>query len=254
MTSLLSKKTVLITGAASGIGLAMSRNFAEQGARLILVDVNASALKQEAKALQNLFPTAEIEAIKVDICKRKEVEKKLGAIKRVDILVNNAGIGPGAEPFYKSKLENDEATVNVNINGTMYVTRTLLPGMVKRKAGHVIFIGSIAAVEPYDNHAMYCATKAATRAFSQSLRRELVDKGVKISIIHPGKVRTNFSLAKYKGNTKKAQQEYRAFAPLEAEDIANTAVFIASQPAHVQIQEVVMTSSDQAMARLVKNA
>lgn len=254
MTNRLTNKHVLITGAASGIGLAMSRQFAEEGASLYLLDVDEAALQTQVAALEELFPSLVVQAIVVNICDRANVEEVLSNLPPIDVLINNAGIGPGSEPFYQSKIENDEATINVNINGTMYITRSLLPDMVEAEAGHIIFVGSIAAVEPYDNHAIYCATKAATRAFSQSLRRELVDKGVKVSIIHPGKVRTNFSLAKHKGDPEKAQQEYDAFTPLEAEDIANTAVFIATQPAHVQIQEVVLTSADQAMARLVKES
>ncbi len=250
MTTTLFEKTVLITGAASGIGKACAHAFAQLSASLILVDMNATALKEQAAQLKKTYPNVLVKTIVVNISKRAQVEKKLSGLA-IDILVNNAGIGPGSEAFYETQLDNDIATVEVNLLGTIFVTRSILPEMVKRKQGSVIFIGSIAAIEAYNNHATYCATKAGVRALAQSIRRELLGTTIRVSMIHPGKVRTHFSLAKHKGNTKKAAAEYDAFTPLEAEDIASMAAYIATAPDHVQIQEVLMTSVDQATAREV---
>lgn len=246
-------KTVCITGATSGIGKAIALRLAKEGYRLILTGRRADRLNELKDALEHDFKI-NVATLCVDIRKyedmREAVELLPEACKEVDILVNNAGLAVGMEPVHTGDTDDWERMIDTNIKGLLYATRVISPGMVARRSGHIINIGSIAGKEVYPNGAVYCATKHAVDALSKGMRMDLLPYGIRVTQICPGAVETEFSLVRFKGDRQRADRVYEGFHPLLAEDIAETVYFAINQPAHVDIQDMLVMPAAQAGATM----
>ncbi len=169
-------------------------------------------------------------------------------LKNIDILINNAGLANGFAKIYEDDIDNWEAMIDTNVKGLLYVTRTIVPGMVERKSGHVINIGSTAGHEAYPKGHVYCATKHAVNAITKSLRMDVVDKNIRVSTVDPGAVETNFSIVRFDGDKVKAKSMYKGLEPLVAEDVAEAVLFCATRPPHANIAEIIMMPTQQASA------
>jgi len=171
--------------------------------------------------------------------------------KRIDILINNAGLARGLNKFYEDNPDNWEEMIDTNIKGLLYVTYAILPGMIERKSGHIINIGSIAGHEAYPKGAVYCATKHAVDAITKSLRMDTIDKNILVSTIDPGLVETNFSRVRFDGDEEKAKAVYKGLTPLTGEDVADAVIFCATRPPHVNVAQITLLAAQQATATIV---
>ena len=247
----LKNKTVLITGASAGIGKACADQFAEAGANLILAARRFDRIKKLSEEISKKY-RVKTKALKLDVRNYDEVSTTLASLekkwKRIDILVNNAGLAKGFDKIYKGKIEDWNEMIDTNIKGLLYVTRWVLPHMVKRKSGHVINIGSIAGHDTYPSGNVYAATKFAVNAISKSIRMDILDKGIRVSSIDPGLVETEFSLVRFSGDKNRAKNVYKGLTPLTAYDIAETVLFCATRPDHVNINEIILTPKAQVSA------
>ncbi len=242
-------KIVLITGASSGIGRATAIAFAREGARLLLCARNLAPLEELRQTLVAAGAPA-VHTFPLDVQKRSEVEAAIAGLpadwKDIDILVNNAGLSRGLSKVYEDDPQNWEEMIDTNIKGLLYVTRSVVPGMVARDRGHVINMGSTAGYITYANGAVYCATKAAEKSISEGLKIDLMGTQVRVTSVDPGMVETNFSKVRFRGDEEKAAKVYQNITPLQPEDVADAIVWVAGRPAHVNIHTVVMTTIDQA--------
>jgi NADP-dependent 3-hydroxy acid dehydrogenase YdfG len=247
----LKNKTVFITGASAGIGQACAVEFAKQGANLILTARRTDRIKALADKLSKEHGVKTL-AISLDVRDSKAVEKAIvslsGEWKNIDILINNAGMAKGLVKLYEDDIQNWEEIIDTNVKGLLYVTRQILPGMVERQQGHIINLGSIAGHEAYGKGAVYCASKHAVRAITNAVRIDCLDKNIRVSSIDPGMVETEFSEVRFFGDKQKAKDVYKGLEPLTPTDIAETAVFIAMRPKHVNISDVVIMPTAQANA------
>jgi NADP-dependent 3-hydroxy acid dehydrogenase YdfG len=240
----------MITGASAGIGEACARQFAEFEARLILVARRHQRLEELAANL----PT-KAHLLELDIRSHDKIKAALADLpeefRDVEVLVNNAGLGRGLDKLHEGKVAGWEDMIDTNIKGLLYVSREIIPGMVKRGAGHVINIGSIAGHEVYPGGNVYCATKHAVDALTKGMRIDLVDTPLRVSTVDPGLVETEFSQVRFYGDSERAAQVYKGYQPLTPDDIAETVVWIAARPPHVQIAEVIIFPTAQASAAVV---
>jgi NADP-dependent 3-hydroxy acid dehydrogenase YdfG len=241
-------KIILITGASSGFGKATAEKFAAAGWNLILTARRKEILDAVANKLESDFGIQTLRFY-FDIRDKKACFDALGnlpeAWQQVDVLVNNAGLALGRDSFDNANLEDWETMIDTNIKGLLYASKAVLPYIIKQK-GHIINIGSTAGKEVYKDGNVYCATKHAVDAISKSQRIDLLPHGVKVTAIHPGAAETEFSLVRFKGDQAKADAVYTDYKPLYAEDIADTIWFAANTPAHVCINDIVMTCVAQA--------
>lgn len=248
---LLKNKNVFITGASSGIGRACAYAFAEQGANVIISARRVDAVKSIADELIKKYGIKAY-AFQLDVRKRADVEAAVknlpGDFKRIDILINNAGLGRGLNKFFEDNPDGWEEMIDTNIKGLLYVSHAVIQQMVERESGHIINIGSIAGLEAYPKGSVYCATKAAVESIAKSVRMDVVDKNIRVSNIDPGMVETDFSKIRFYGDEEKAKNVYKGITALTADDIAETAVFIASRKPHVNIAEVIIFPTAQASA------
>jgi hypothetical protein len=246
-------KTVLITGATSGIGLACARKFAENGDKLILTGRNETSLVEIAKELTE--KGADVLTLAFDVRDREKATLCIESLptewKAIDVLVNNAGLALGLEPEYEGCLDDWETMIDTNIKGLLTMTRLIVPGMVARNSGHVINIGSVAGDAAYAGGNVYCATKAAVKALSDGLRIDVVNSAVRVTNLKPGLVETNFSNVRFHGDTDRAANVYKGIKPLTGDDIADVAVFAANAPDHVQIAEVLILATHQASGSVI---
>ena len=247
-------KTVLITGASSGIGEGCARKFASQGARLILNARNANRLKVIASELKEKY-NAECYLMPFDVCDRNAASEALEALpqewKSIDILINNAGLAVGIDKEHEGNLEEWDIVIDTNIKALLSMTRLVVPGMVERGCGHIINIGSIAGDAAYPGGSVYCATKAAVKALSDGLRIDLVDTPLRVTNIKPGLVETNFSVVRFRGDQEKADNVYKGIKALSGDDIAEVVYFAASAPEHMQIAEILVMPTNQATGTIV---
>ena len=230
----LSKATVLITGATAGFGSAAARRFAKDGAKLVLAGRRAERLDELKAELK-----VPVHTLVLDVRSREAVTDAINDLPKdfaaIDVLVNNAGLASGLDPAHKANLDDWEVMVDTNIKGLMYVARAVLPGMVERKRGHIINLGSVAGTYPYPAGSVYGGTKAFVEQFSLNLRNDLGGSGVRVSCIEPGMCETEFSVVRFKGDESKAAAVYQGMKPLSADDIAAQIHWVASLPAHVNI-------------------
>lgn len=245
---------VLITGASSGIGEACAETFAAEGARLILWARRADKLDTVAASIRERFAVDCITHV-VDVRDRDAVNKAIAALPPswapIDVLVNNAGLSRGLEPIHEGVIENWEEMIDTNVKGLLYVTRAVLPTMVARKSGHVINVASIAGMQAYRGGNVYGATKAAVKMLSENMQVDLNGTGVRVCTIDPGLVETEFSVVRFRGDTDRASTVYQGYQPLTAHDVADTILYVATRPAHVNIQNILLTPTAQASATVV---
>jgi 3-hydroxy acid dehydrogenase / malonic semialdehyde reductase len=241
--------TVFVTGASSGIGRSTAIAFAREGCRLLLCARNSGALEDLRPTLISAGAPA-VHVFELDVQKRAAVEAAIAGLpadwRDIDVLVNNAGLSRGLAKLYEDDPQNWEEMIDTNVKGLLYVTRSVVPGMVKRGRGHVINMGSTAAYITYANGAVYCATKAAEKSISEGLKIDLMGTPVRVTSVDPGMVETNFSKIRFRGDEESAAKVYQNITPLKPEDVAETIVWAASRPAHVNIHTIVMTTIDQA--------
>src|SRR5471032_67021 len=230
--------TVLVTGATAGLGEAITRRFIRDGVRVIACGRRADRLQALASELgSQLIPMV------LDVRDKVRVAEAIAALdtesSRIDVLVNNAGLARGIDPAQHAMLENWEEMVDTNIKGLLYVTHSILPGMMARKRGHIINIGSIAGEWPYNGSNVYGASKAFVRQLSLNLRADLLGTPIRVTNIEPGLCSgTEFWQVRLKGDAEKAGDVYAGIEPLAAEDIADTVHWVASRPAHVNINSI----------------
>lgn len=246
--------TVLITGASAGIGEACARLFAARGARLILWARRSDRLSALGKELHAEFG-CEIFTTVVDIRNRPTVEQAIADLpdswKSIDVLVNNAGLSRGLSPFHEGSHDDWEEMIDTNVKGLIYVSRAVLPLMVRRASGTVVNIASIAGRQTYPGGNVYGATKAAVKQLSDSWQIDLNGTGVRVANVDPGLVETEFSEVRFHGDSERAKTVYENYSPLTAMDVAEVVGFIVSRPPHVSIQDVLITPTDQATAMIV---
>lgn len=249
----LKNQIVLITGASSGIGAACALAFAQSGAKLILAARRLDRLEALAADLKE-FACA-IHLVQLDVCDRAQVEAVVRGLpddwQAIDILINNAGLSRGLAKLHDGEISDWEEMIDTNVKGLLYVTRSILPGMVSRGRGHVINIGSIAGHQTYPNGNVYCATKAAVRALTEGLKLDLLGTPVRVTSVDPGMVETEFSDVRFHGDRSRAAKVYEGLTPLTGADVAEVVRFCADRPAHVNLNEVIMMPVDQASATLV---
>ena len=248
------KKTVLITGATSGIGLGCARKFAQNGYKIILngrKQDKLDAIKQELTATYD----TEICTLLFDVRDRKAAQSALEQLpdefKHIDVLVNNAGLVFGVDKEWEGNMDEWEIMLDTNIKGLLAMTRLVVPGMVERGRGHIINIGSIAGDQTYPGGSVYCATKAAVKMLSDGLRIDLVDTPLRVTNIKPGLVETNFSVTRYRGDKTAADKVYQGIHPLNGDDIAEVVYWTASVPDYMQIAEVLVLPTNQATGTIV---
>ena len=230
---------ILITGATSGFGEACTRRFAKEGWRLVLV----ARRNERLKALQQrLGGETFVHIVTLDVRNREAVMNELSNLPEkfsdVDVLVNNAGLALGLEAAHEADVSNWDTMVDTNIKGLTYCTRAVLPGMVERNRGHIVNIGSVAGDWPYPGGNVYGATKAFVKQFSLNLRADLFGTPIRITNIEPGLAETEFSKVRFKGDGEKAAKVYEGTQPLTAEDIAEMIYWVASLPAHININRL----------------
>src|SRR5579862_4065000 len=238
---------VFITGASSGIGEACAFAFAREGARLLL-SARRLNLLQEMKPKLLEAGASDVHTVALDVRDRNAVEDSIAALpvewQAIEILVNNAGLSRGLEKLYQGSPDDWDEMIDTNVKGLLYVTRAVVPGMVKRGKGHVISLGSTAGEITYPNGAVYCATKAAERAINDGLRQDVLGTPVCVTSVDPGMVETDFSLVRFHGDAERAAKVYQGVIPLTPADVADAIVWSATRPAHVNIARVVMTTID----------
>lgn len=244
----------LITGATSGIGEACAEIFAKNGYDLIITGRRKDRLTVLAKSVEKKYKVKTL-ALNFDVRKLSEVEKQISSLptewKKIDILINNAGLASGLGTIQEGNIDDWETMIDTNIKGLLYVTRQIAPLMVQNKKGHIINIASIAGKQAYPKGNVYCATKFAVDALSQSMRLDMIEHGIRVTNIAPGMVETEFSLVRFKGDKERAKKTYENVQPLTATDIADVVYWTASRPAHVNINDVVITPTAQANAYVV---
>jgi hypothetical protein len=245
-------KTVLITGATSGIGRATARLLALENYRIILCGRRLDRLQELEKELSQI---TEVHSLHFDIRNQKKLLECLESLpenfSQIDILINNAGNAHGMDTIQDGSTEDWDTMIDINIKGLLYVSKAIIPQMVERKSGHIINIGSTAAKEVYPKGNVYCATKHAVDAINQGMRMDLNGTGIRVGAIHPGMVETEFSEVRFKGDSERANQVYKGFKPLQPEDIADIIHFVISRPYHINIADLVVMSVDQASSAIV---
>ena len=246
-------KTVLITGATSGIGLGCARKFAENGDRLILTGRNAEKLEAIKRELEE--KGSQVLTLVFDVRDRAAATEAIESLpeqwRDIDVLVNNAGLALGLEPEYEGDYEDWETMIDTNIKGLLIMTRLVVPRMVARNSGHVINVGSVAGDAAYAGGNVYCATKAAVKALTDGLRIDVANTAVRVTNLKPGLVETNFSNVRFHGDHERADKVYQGIKPLTGDDIADVAVFAANAPEHVQVAEVLVLATHQASGSVI---
>ena len=241
-------KIILITGASSGFGKATATKFAAGGWNVIITGRRKEKLEALAKALEANYGVKTL-CLNFDVQDKKAVFDNLQNLptewQAINILVNNAGLALGRDSFENANLEDWETMIDTNVKGLLYASKAVLPMLIKEK-GHIINIGSTAGKEVYKDGNVYCASKHAVDAISKAQRIDLLPYQIKVTAIHPGAADTEFSVVRFKGDAEKANAVYNGYTPLMAEDIADTVWYVANTPAHVCINDLVITCVAQA--------
>ena len=246
------KRIALITGATSGIGEATARLLAKNSFKLILCGRRKDRLDSLNKELSKL---TEVRVLSFDVRNKDAIHMAITSLdedwKKIDVLINNAGNAHGLDPIQSGNTDDWDAMMDINVKGLLYVSREILPGMVERKSGHIINLGSIAGKEVYPNGNVYSASKFAVDALSKGMRLDLNAYGIKVTAIHPGLVETEFALVRFKGDAARAATTYKGIQPLKGDDIADLILFALTRPAHVVIGDLVVFPVAQASATVV---
>jgi NADP-dependent 3-hydroxy acid dehydrogenase YdfG len=235
------RPTAVVTGASSGIGAATARALAGSGFHVVL---GARRLDRCAEIAAEIDGTA----IRLDVTDADSVSAFAAAVPEAKLLVNNAGGAKGMAPVAEASEDDWRWMFETNVIGTLRVTKALLPALLASGDGHIVTITSVAALEPYDNGAGYTGAKHAQAMLHRTLRGELLGQPVRLTEILPGMVETEFSLVRFDGDEKKADDVYRGLTPLSAEDVADVIAFAATRPSHVNLDQIVLKPRAQASA------
>ena len=243
------RKIVLITGATSGFGKAMAQKYAANNFNIIITGRRADRLEQLQQELMAAYKT-EVHTLEFDVRDKEAVftaiEGLPDAWKGISILINNAGLAVGRDYFEEALLDDWDVMIDTNVKGLLYVSKAVLPYLLKQGQGHIINLGSVAGKEVYEKGNAYCASKFAVDAISKSMRIDLLRHKVRVTAIHPGAAETEFSLVRFKGNEEAANKMYQGYTPLSAGDVADIVYFTTSLPPHVCINDLVVTCIAQA--------
>ena len=248
-------KNVVITGATSGIGEAIARAYLEKGENIVLTGRRTERLESLKTEFAKAFPNQKVWTFPLDVTDMTMVKtvcsEILEAVGSIDILVNNAGLALGLAP-YQDYEELDMLTMlDTNVKGLMAVTHCFLPAMVKANQGHIINMGSTAGMYAYAGAAVYSATKAAVKTFSDGLRIDTIATDIKVTTIQPGIVETDFSKVRFHGDESRAAAVYQGIEALQAQDIADAVVYVTSQPRRVQITDMTIMANQQATGFMI---
>ncbi len=247
-----SGRIAMVTGATSGIGEATARLLAQNHFQLILAGRRNDRLEKLANELSSI---TRVTSLCFDVRDREEVKKVIQSLpnewKEIDVLINNAGNAHGLDPIQTGSEDDWDAMIDINVKGLLYVSKQVMEGMIARKSGHIVNLGSVAGKEVYTNGNVYCASKFAVDALTKGMRMDLNPFGIKVTAIHPGMVDTEFSLVRFKGDDARAKKVYQGLTPLYANDIADTILYVLTRPAHVVIADMVVLPVAQASATVV---
>lgn len=247
------QKIILITGATAGFGAATAELFAQNGWNLIITGRRKERLEKLKTDLTAKYPI-QILPLNFDVRNLNEVQNAIGTLednwKNIDVLLNNAGLAAGRGPIQEGLYDDWEQMIDTNIKGLLYMTREIAPLLIARQKGHIINVASLAGWEAYGGGNVYCGTKHAVRAITRSTRIDLLQHNIKVSVISPGAADTEFSIVRFKGDEQKANAVYEGYQPLKAEDVANSIYFMATQPPHVNIEEIFILPTAQATATI----
>ncbi|MEO1051692.1 MAG: SDR family NAD(P)-dependent oxidoreductase [Bacteroidota bacterium] len=248
----MASKIAFITGATSGIGEATARLLAENNFHLILCGRREDRLH---KLKAELSHVTAVQTLSFDVRDKESVAQAVasleGAWKNIDVLVNNAGNAHGLAPIQDGDIDDWDAMIDINVKGLLYVSKAIMPIMIDKGEGHIVNIGSIAGKEVYPNGNVYCASKHAVDAINNGMRLDLNQHGIKVTVINPGLVETEFSLVRFKGDETRAEGIYQGFEALQAKDIAETILFVVTRPKHVNISDMVVFPTAQASSTMV---
>ena len=248
-------KTILITGATSGIGLAAAKKLANEKNQLILCGRRQHKLDEISKELSK---SAKILSLCFDVSDKDEVNRLLEDLPKefntVDVLINNAGNAHGLDTIQDGSLDDWDNMFDSNVKGLLYVSRVLMPKMIEKQNGHIINIGSLAGREVYEKGNIYCATKHAVNAISKAMRIDLNKTGIKVSEINPGLVETDFSNVRFKGDSDRSEKVYQGYKALEAKDIADIIEFVINRPSHVNIADILVLPQAQATSSIINKS
>lgn len=247
-------KTVFITGASSGIGSSCAKIFAKNGANLLLAARRFERLNKLAAELKKKYKI-KIKCIRLDVRKSKDVKNAINSLpeswKNIDILINNAGLSRGLVKIYEGLLSDWNEMIDTNVKGLLYVSRAVIPLMVKRNKGHVINIGSIAGREVYPNGNVYCASKYAADAITKGMRIDLSGTNIRVTTIDPGLVETEFSLVRFHGDKKRAKSVYKGIEPLSPDDVADAVYYASTRRSNVVVADMLLFPLCQASSMVV---
>jgi len=246
-------KIALITGATSGIGWATARQLADVGFSLILCGRRRDRLETLA---DELAAQEKVHTLHFDVRHKEAVFEAIHSLppewQSIDVLINNAGNAHGLSPIQDGDVDDWDAMMDGNVKGLLYVSKAVMPVMIKRRSGHIVNIGSVAGKEVYPNGNVYCASKFAVDALTQGMRLDLNPFGIKVTGIHPGLVDTEFSLVRFKGDEQRAATPYQGLEPLHAQDIADVISYVVTRPAHVVLADITVLPTAQASATVVR--
>lgn len=244
---------ILITGATSGFGEASAHLFAKHNWNVIITGRRKERLDRLEQELNSTY-NVDVLSLNFDVRNVAEVKNAITSLpnnwKNIDVLLNNAGLAAGRGPIQDGLYDDWEQMIDTNVKGLLYMIREVSPLMIERNAGHIINVASLAGWESYGGGNVYCGTKHAVRSITRSARIDLLPYNIKVSVISPGAADTEFSLVRFKGDEEKASAVYEGYQPLKAEDVANSIYFMATQPAHVNIEEIFILPTAQATATI----
>ncbi|HLQ66488.1 MAG TPA: SDR family NAD(P)-dependent oxidoreductase [Candidatus Limnocylindrales bacterium] len=242
-------RLALVTGATSGFGLAIARRFAAEGARVVVTGRREDRLRSIARELSAKHGVP-VTPLVFDVRDRAAVEAALlgqrDLLTSLDVVVNNAGLAAGLDPVQSADPDDWDRMIDTNVKGLLWVTRAVLPGMIERRRGDVVNIGSVAGHQAYGGGSVYAATKFAVRAISEALRYDVLGTGVRVTNVAPGLAETEFSLVRFKGDEARAQSVYRGVRALTGDDVADAVAWAVTRPPHVNVQEILLMPTDQA--------
>ena len=245
-------KTILITGATSGIGLAAAKKLANKKNQLILCGRRQHKLDEISNEISKI---TNVLTLRFDVSNKDEVNKVLENLPKefssIDVLINNAGNAHGLDTVQEGSLDDWDNMIDSNVKGLLYVSRIIMPKMIENQSGHIINIGSLAGREVYEKGNIYCATKHAVNAISKAMRIDLNKTGIKVSEINPGLVETDFSNVRFKGDNNRAEKVYLGYKALQADDIADIIEFVINRPSHVNIADILVLPKSQATSSII---
>ncbi|MEQ8525716.1 SDR family NAD(P)-dependent oxidoreductase [Gracilimonas sp.] len=244
-------KTAIVTGATAGIGYKTAELLAEQGVHLVITGRRSDRLQEIKKELESAFGV-EVQTAAFDVRDADACHSFVDSLSvTIDILVNNAGLAKGTDPVFDADFDDWNTMIDTNVKGLLYLSRLIIPGMKERNSGHIINLGSTAGHESYAGGVVYTATKHAVKAITESTKKDLHGTDVRVSMVSPGLVETEFSEVRFDGDKEKAADVYKGMKPLVAQDIAEIIVFVANRPAHVNIMDTVIYPTAQSSATMV---